>query len=178
MGAWGIFFSGLFCVSLLVFIYRLIKYKLDSVNIVYLISLLVSFLPAVFINCLVSARYWPFMFFFPAWIVYIFMKMNFKYEKIVYLSLIALCVMPVIYIFKGYNRYFKASQLLHDKFFLIKNDSELKNVDFYFRFPGIMFNLHDNEIYCHHKFSNNDENLAPILDIGIYYKIMIVNKEF
>ena len=70
IAGWGFLYSGIFLISFLLFLFRAIRYRLDKINIYYLIIIGSIFIPSIFVQDLSCARYWPFPFLLCPWVLY------------------------------------------------------------------------------------------------------------
>ncbi len=164
MGGWGIFFSGIFILSIIAFIYRIIKYK--KVDRSFIIITVSTFSPAFFINNLNNARYWPFLFLYSAYLIVIIDKeisdsksLNIlKYS--IFFIILANSAIPAL------SNVYLAKKTCNAKRQYKTLSSEQKR-DLYFNYSGLIYNLHDNQIFVKQKFtrqSTKPENLIPCVD--------------
>ena len=151
MCGWGVFYSGLFIITIMIFIVRFTKYKFDEINSFFVLLIIISFFPSIFINCCNNARYWPFLFFFTPWLLYVVSKTNIyvNMQKAIYICISLLCLFSVIPAMGGIcYKIIKTENVIRPNMKYMKYLQSEDKLSIYSIQPGVVYNLHDNQIYC------------------------------
>ena len=111
-----------------------------------MILILITFIPAFFISCLNTARYWPFLFLYPAWLLVSIMEIEQKKIRIFCFYFIFICssfsIFPIIGNW-GY-RFIKTANTKN----VIKQKLNKDEKGLYFETPGVIYNLYDYNVHC------------------------------
>lgn len=155
---WGVFYSGLFLIAVIIFIFRLTKYKLDILNKSFVIISIFTFSPALVLTTLNNARYWPYPFIFPAWSLLCLFSSTKTNKKVLIggFVLYLLIFLNSAGQLKGMVYSYKHNIAVRKEYMELKNYSEKNKQNLCFDFPGLLYNLHDHNIYINQKYKDND----------------------
>lgn len=162
---WGVFFSGLFCISFVCFFMHI---RERNKSFVFLIITLCCFIPSIFLNCLNTARYWPLMFMYPVYCVYCSNGIS----RNVVIGKVFSFILCILILGNSIGPCLGNIYLLKKNLELKKQLKSLKQLEMLqVNFPGVVYNLKDLGIET--KYPCLDNNSSEIISIVDYYCVKI-----